>query len=125
MTTTTETQKLSPAMRQALRAFYFHATVNYTGGEHGDVERMNEAGGTLHGSYRYWPGMRASTLEALKRRGLFRRGASGVAAHTVAAIDVVDDELLEVLRDRGAAQGHRLLAVDEHRRRWCFAGPGQ
>src|SRR5690348_16360271 len=54
MTTTTESQKLSSAMRQGLRAFYFHTTVSYTGGEHGDVERLNESGGTLHGTYRYW-----------------------------------------------------------------------
>jgi hypothetical protein len=32
------------------------------------------------------------------------------------ALDIVDHHLLEVGRNGGAAQGHRLLAVDEDRR---------
>src|SRR4051812_32965146 len=53
------------------------------------------------------------------RRGLPR------ATGAVAALDVVDDELLEIRRDGRAAQGHRLLAVDEHRRGRRLAGAGQ
>src|SRR5689334_13446235 len=104
MTTTTESQKLSPAMRQALRAFYFHTATSYTGGESGDVERLNEAGGTIHGSYRYWAGMRAATLEALKRRGLVateysprssysnRRAQLTPAGHKAAMAELTDFE---------------------------------
>src|SRR3954451_7252810 len=49
------------------------------------------------------------------RLRLFRRGASG-AAMAETALDIVDHHLLEVGRNGGAAQGHRLLAVDEDRR---------
>lgn len=67
---TTKTETLSPAMIDGLRAFYVHRTVNYTGGEDGIVERLNEHGGTLHGQFKYTPGMRPQTMEALQTRGL-------------------------------------------------------
>src|SRR4051812_35270180 len=58
------------------------------------------------------------------RRALLRRGASR-AALAEASLDIVDHHLLEIGGDRGTAQGHRLLAVDEHRRCWRLAGARQ
>lgn len=67
---TTFEAPLTKAMREGLRAFYFHTTSSYTGGEAGTVERLNEMGGTLHGQYNWTPGMRKQTMDALQRRGL-------------------------------------------------------
>src|SRR5690606_30261524 len=53
---------------------------------------------------------------------LFRRGARAGAP---AALDVADHHLLEIGRQRRAAQRCRLPAVDEHRRGRLFAGAGQ
>src|SRR5258705_11255570 len=59
------------------------------------------------------------TVSPLLRRGPPR------AAVAEAAIDIVDHHLLEVGRDRRAAQGHRLLAVDEDGRRRALTGAGK
>src|ERR1051326_5888175 len=53
---------------------------------------------------------------------LLRRRPRAVA---VAAVDVLDHELLEIGRPRRAAQGRRLLAVDKHRRGRRLAGTGE
>src|SRR5262249_20239243 len=58
------------------------------------------------------------------RAPLLRRGAPR-AAMAEAAIDVVDHDLLEVGRDRRAAQGHRLLAINEDGRRRTLASSGK
>src|SRR5579871_3547309 len=52
-------------------------------------------------------------------------GGAPRTALAVAALDVVDDHLLEVVRHRRAAQGRDLLAVDEDRRGRLLAGAGQ
>src|SRR5438093_2819474 len=55
---------------------------------------------------------------------LLRRRPSR-AAVAKPAVDVVDHHLFEIRRDRGAAQGHRLLAVDEDGRGRALAGARQ
>src|SRR5581483_8628464 len=55
---------------------------------------------------------------------LFGRAAPGVSG-AVAAFDVVDHDLLEVLGDCRPPQSYRLLAVDEHRRGRRLTGAGQ
>src|SRR5690606_28847302 len=52
-----------------------------------------------------------------------RAGSGGFPA--IAPGDVLVDDADEVIGDVLAAQGHGLLAVDEHRRRGRFAGAGQ
>src|ERR1043166_9016637 len=46
-------------------------------------------------------------------------------ARSIPPLDVIDHKLLEIGRDGRAAQGHGLLAVDEHRRGGLFAGAWQ
>src|SRR4051812_41477500 len=48
-----------------------------------------------------------------------------LAFQAEALLDVILDDDLEFARDAFAAQGHRLGAVDEHRRRRRLAGAGQ
>src|SRR5438105_15637228 len=53
------------------------------------------------------------------RRGTVRPALSE------APIDIIDHQLFEISGDSGAAQRHRLLAIDEHRSRRLLAGAGE
>src|SRR5215813_3593775 len=70
------------------------------------------------------PGLRFAP-SGLRKEGNLLRGGAPCPALAVAAFDVVDHHVLEVGGERRAAQGRRLLAVDEHRRGRLLAGAGQ
>src|SRR5215831_19239746 len=67
--------------------------------------------------------MTLSRWEIRRPLGLLRRRSA--AARAVASLNIIDNDILEVGRDRGAAQRHRLFAVNEYRRRRLLAGAGQ
>src|ERR1700722_13156214 len=70
------------------------------------------------------PLLRRNFDHPLSADGLFRRRSSRDAG-AEPALDVLDDDLLEIGGDRRAAQGRGFLAVDEDRRGRRFAGAGQ
>src|SRR5262245_21852778 len=59
---------------------------------------------------------------AMRLDGALLRRRTPRAALPEAAVDVVDHHLLELGGDGRAAEGHRLLAIDEYRRRRALAG---
>src|SRR3954453_14230436 len=83
------------------------------------------------------PSMPARRLSSTSRLSLKRNFAGGSMATLAASfggiapelavilLDVVEDDLLEVLGKRRAAQGHGLAAIDEHRSRRLLARSGQ
>src|SRR3954463_8632900 len=74
--------------------------------------------GTPAGRMSFMP-LTALSLSAM----FFLSGGFGDFAEPL--LDVVLDDLVEFVRDVVAAQGHRLLAVDENGGRRRFARPGQ
>src|SRR6185312_8275036 len=80
----------------------------------------------MSGKTRLWKNVQLEEMRFIARRpeagALLRRRPRAVA---VAALDVVDDDLLEVGGDGGPAQRGGLLAVDEDRRGRLLAGAGE
>ena len=58
------------------------------------------------------------------RKDLLCRGLTGPGAGAESALDVIDDDFLEIGGNGRAAQRHGLLAIDKNRRRRLLAGAG-